>query len=141
MMLEVTTLHASMTGVVLPSPTARTSVSSSTASASATADTSSRNTKTTKAGLPLRAGGAGAGKRLSTKRARVSGAVRREPVEDSLGGLGLAIGMAHRPGTSRGRGDSGYMDVDADMDESPIRPTFPTTPSPFPSNVLLQQKH
>ncbi|KAJ7339101.1 hypothetical protein DFH08DRAFT_250232 [Mycena albidolilacea] len=55
----------------------------------------------------------------------------------------MAMGMAQRPGTStgyEGAATAGYMDVDVDMGESPIRPTFPTGPSPLPSDALLQRK-
>ncbi|KAJ7806418.1 hypothetical protein B0H14DRAFT_3882380 [Mycena olivaceomarginata] len=95
-MRELTTLHASMNGAVPPSPTAPTcaSSSSSSASAPANADTSASNANTTKVGSPPQTG---VSKRPSAKRARASGAVKREPVEDLLGGPRMGMGMAQRP--------------------------------------------
>ncbi|KAJ7895286.1 hypothetical protein B0H14DRAFT_3426432 [Mycena olivaceomarginata] len=81
------------------------------------ADASASNANTTKVGSPPQTG---VSKRPSAKRARASGAVKREPVEDSLGGPRMGMGMAQRPGTStgyEGAATAGYMDVDVDMDD------------------------
>ncbi|KAF7354441.1 Nutrient and stress factor 1 [Mycena venus] len=111
MMRELTSLHASMTGTVPAAPSSSTTASATSPTAATSAAKSPSDGKDTKETKE---------KRPTTKRARASGAaVKREPVDESVGGERMGGAMAQRPGTSTGYegAAAGYMDVDMDMDE------------------------